>query len=103
LFFLLGSLIALISQGYSYVDEAGNIHFVERLDQIPTRYRYQVVKPSPTLDPTQYYKVLKQKRKKATPRKPTKTPTPKATKPKKPTGVRMHIDSLFGAKFLTLV
>jgi len=82
-FSLLFTPLILVSQGYSYIDEAGNIHFVERLDQIPSRYKHQVLKPSPTIDPTQFHKLLKQKRKKTPAKKGTKTPTPKANKSKK--------------------
>jgi hypothetical protein len=36
------------AQQYRYMDEAGNIHFVDSLSQVPTRYREQVAPSTPT-------------------------------------------------------
>ena len=63
------------AQPFRYIDEAGNIIFVDRLNQIPPRYRDQVLKPTPVpIYPKGYH----------TPR-PTATPRPTPTKkpPKK--------------------
>ena len=32
------------------MDSSGNINFVERVDQVPSEYRDQVIKPTPTPD-----------------------------------------------------
>jgi hypothetical protein len=37
-----------LAQAYRYIDEAGNIHFAGRVDQIPEKYRVQVIPPAPT-------------------------------------------------------
>lgn len=31
----------------NYVDEAGNIHFIDSLEQVPPRYKHQLVRPKP--------------------------------------------------------
>jgi type IV secretory pathway VirB10-like protein len=35
------------AQSYRYIDEAGNIIFVDSISEIPSRYRYQVIPPTP--------------------------------------------------------
>lgn len=35
------------AQSFRYIDESGNIFFVEKPEDVPTRYRDQVVKPTP--------------------------------------------------------
>ena len=49
---ILGLVLPLsaMAQGVNYKDEAGNINFVERLEDVPVRYRPQIVKPTPTPD-----------------------------------------------------
>jgi hypothetical protein len=42
---------AVAAQGMNYVDEAGNIYFVDSIDQVPQQYRSQLVPPKPTLPP----------------------------------------------------
>jgi len=74
--------LKIFLQGYSYIDEAGNIYFVDRIDKIPQQYRHQVLKPTPTLNPTQLYRLKKQKPKKVI-KNATKTPTPKGFKTKR--------------------
>lgn len=39
---------SLSAEQLSYIDGAGNIHFVDSVSQIPQRYRAQVVPPTPT-------------------------------------------------------
>jgi hypothetical protein len=39
------------AQGLNYVDEAGNIYFVDNIDQVPMQYRNQFIAPQPTLSP----------------------------------------------------
>jgi hypothetical protein len=36
------------AQQVRYMDSSGNIHFVDRLSEVPPRYREQVVPPTPT-------------------------------------------------------
>ncbi len=36
------------AQQYRYMDEAGNIHFVDSVSQVPPRYREQVAPSTPT-------------------------------------------------------
>lgn len=62
-------------QSYRYIDESGNIFFVDRIDQIPPKYRYQVLPPTPIPDPRYKPKQIK----------PTRTPKPKRTRKVKPT------------------
>lgn len=70
------------SQSFRYMDESGNIHFVDNVTQIPPRYRNQVLYPTPVM-------TGKPKKIRLTPTpKPTRTPkptkTPKSKKTKKP-------------------
>lgn len=55
-FALCAALVALVVSGatstaradrYRYIDESGNIHWVERFSQVPERYRNQLLKPTP--------------------------------------------------------
>lgn len=66
-----------MAQSYRYMDEAGNIFFVDRLQDVPFRYRNQIPGLSPTPDPALRGK--KGKNKVAKP-KPTKKPRVKPTK-----------------------
>jgi hypothetical protein len=51
-FALLMSLPSLAhAQGLNYVDEAGNIYFVDNIDQVPMQYRNQFIEAKPTLSP----------------------------------------------------
>jgi|GEM_PF-4227496 len=59
------------SQSFRFMDESGNIYFVDRLEDVPLKYRYQVLKPSPPPNP------------KAKVKKPPKKPAKKKAKPKK--------------------
>lgn len=76
---LLASLSGLpfscYAQSFRYMDESGNIHFVDSISEVPPRYRNQVLAPTPA--PTG--------KAKRTPKpKPTKKPKPvKTPKPKK--------------------
>ena len=36
------------AQSVRYMDNSGNIHFVDNLSDVPARYRQQVVPPTPT-------------------------------------------------------
>lgn len=65
------------AQVYRYIDESGNIHWVDRLDDVPYRYRDQVVPP--TAIPV-YPKGFHPK----PTRKPTATPRPKKRPPQRP-------------------
>lgn len=44
------------AESLRYEDEAGNLHFVDRLSDIPDRYREQVVPSRPTASSDQDYK-----------------------------------------------
>ncbi len=39
------------AQSLNYIDEAGNIHFVESLNDVPQQYRNQFIPAQPTLQP----------------------------------------------------
>jgi len=39
------------AQGLNYVDESGNIFFVDNINQVPMQYRNQFIAPRPTLSP----------------------------------------------------
>jgi len=39
------------AQSFNYQDEAGNIYFVDRIEDVPMQYRSQVLPPKPTLPP----------------------------------------------------
>ena len=46
----------LFAETYKFMDSSGNLHFVERADQVPAQYRNQVpalVTPVVKLDPKQ--------------------------------------------------
>jgi hypothetical protein len=45
--FLAGLAVNSYAQGFNYIDESGNIFFVDRLDQVPPRYQNQFVTPTP--------------------------------------------------------
>ena len=40
----------MVAQSVNYVDESGNIFFVDSIDQVPLKFRAQVVPPTPTPD-----------------------------------------------------
>lgn len=44
---LLTMTIVVEAQTYRYIDDAGNIHWVESINKVPSRYRSQVVMPTP--------------------------------------------------------
>ncbi|MCS6893461.1 MAG: hypothetical protein NZO16_02675 [Deltaproteobacteria bacterium] len=72
-----------ISQSLSYIDEAGNIHFVESLSEVPAKYRNQILKPTPppTLSKKELRRLQKLK-KKPTPKqavRKSRTPKPPRT------------------------
>lgn len=56
-----------LADSLRYMDESGNIHFVDRLSDIPTRYRGQVIETKPTpVSQEEYRQQLSEwKRKKA--------------------------------------
>ena len=74
------------AQSFRYMDESGNLHWVDSLDQIPPRYRSQVLMPTPYVT----LSAEEKKRRQPTPTKrptqtPQKTATPKTTmRPGKP-------------------
>lgn len=80
--FLLSFSSAALAQTLRYIDDSGNIHWVDSVTQIPPRYRNQVVPPTPA--PTGKVKV---QRPTPTPR-PTKTPKIKKTPTPKPKKTR---------------
>ena len=41
------SSTAALAEGVSYVDESGNIHFASGLNDVPMRFRNQILKPTP--------------------------------------------------------
>ena len=45
------------AQATSYLDESGNLHFVDSPSQIPERYRQQLTPPKPTVVTQKQYKV----------------------------------------------
>lgn len=58
--------LSTAAQSLNYIDEAGNIHFVDNLNDVPMQYRNQFVSPQPTLQPgsraaREYEKTLKQR------------------------------------------
>ena len=68
------------AQSFRYMDESGNLHWVDSIDQIPQRYRSQVLVPTPYVTLSQE----ERQRRNATPTpRPTSTPrktaTPKGT------------------------
>jgi hypothetical protein len=72
------------SQSIRYMDESGNLHFVDSIYQVPPRYRNQVLQPTPV--PTGKIRPTPKPRPTKTP-KPLKAPKMKPTKvvkPKKP-------------------
>ena len=62
-----------LAQAFRYMDESGNIHFVDSISEVPPRYRNQVLAPTPA--PTG--------KARRTP-KPKPTKKPKAVKTAKP-------------------
>jgi len=52
---LVGAILILsgsvAAQGMNYVDEAGNIYFVDNINQVPMQYRSQLIPPTPSLPP----------------------------------------------------
>lgn len=85
-------LIAVESQAqsYRYIDESGNIFFVDSIDQIPYRFRYQVIgTPTPVTiiegvkgRKGQQYRNQQQGRYQR-PNKPQRTPKPVKPKPQR--------------------
>jgi len=56
---------AVIAEGIRYMDQAGNIHFVDRLAEVPEEYRGQVINVEPTpMTQEQYRKALQEYRRK---------------------------------------
>lgn len=58
--------LSTAAQSLNYIDEAGNIHFVDNLNDVPMQYRNQFIAPQPTLQPgsraaREYEKTLKQR------------------------------------------
>ncbi len=45
--FLLLTLIKAVCQSVTYVDESGNVITVDSIKNVPPKYRYQVVTPTP--------------------------------------------------------
>lgn len=39
------------AQSLNYVDEGGNIHFADTINDVPMQYRHQLIPPQPTLVP----------------------------------------------------
>lgn len=53
------------AEGIRYMDQAGNIHFVDRLADVPEEYRGQVLKVEPTpMTQEQYRKAMQEYRRK---------------------------------------
>lgn len=46
---LLGALRESCAEQIRYIDDAGNIRFVDRVAEVPRQYRQQVVPPTPTV------------------------------------------------------
>lgn len=47
---LFGALVSsgnAVAEDYHYMDSSGNIHSVESINQVPSRYREQVIPPTP--------------------------------------------------------
>lgn len=65
-----------VAQSFRYMDESGNLHWVDTLDQIPPRYRSQVLLPTPYVT----LSAEEKRRRQVTPTKrPTETPRKTAT------------------------
>jgi len=69
-----------LAQSFRYMDESGNLHWVDSIEQIPPRYRSQVLLPTPYVT----LSAEEKRRRQATPTKrptqtPQKTATPKTT------------------------
>lgn len=82
-------LVALKTQTLTYIDEAGNVVSVESLKQVPERYRYQVITPTPApqlskKDLRRLQKEMKKQEKlKTLQQKENRAKTPKPKKQKK--------------------
>lgn len=76
---------ALEAQQLRYMDESGNLHFVDRLDQVPPKYRDQVLKPTPTPSEEQIREMKRRKHHIRPTPKPKPTKKPKPTRKAKPT------------------
>jgi hypothetical protein len=44
-----GAVSGAMAEQVKYIDEAGNIRFVDRVSEVPKQYREQVVPPTPTV------------------------------------------------------
>lgn len=44
------------AQAVNYIDESGNVHFADSVDQVPARYRDQVQKKKPAIVTLEQYK-----------------------------------------------
>lgn len=47
-FLIVASALRAHTQQFKYMDNSGNIHFVESLNDVPRQYRHQIVPPTPT-------------------------------------------------------
>ena len=64
------------AQSFRYMDESGNLHWVDSIEQIPPRYRSQVLVPTPYVT----LSAEEKRRRQPTPTKrPTQTPQKTAT------------------------
>ena len=74
LLLVVGSLFCLRAMDanaeFRYIDSSGNIHFVDRPEQVPEKYRDQIYKPTPVVTYPHGHR----------PPPPTRTPRPTPTK-----------------------
>ena len=72
------------AQSYRYIDESGNINFVDRLSDVPFKYRYQIIgTPTPSIGDGKHNKGKKIKDKKKKEKKEKKKKEKKEKKKKK--------------------
>ena len=69
IFIILGALLGVIAntanaQGVNYIDESGNIMFADSIEQVPAKFRPQLIKPTPgPRDKKEYKKQMEEYKK----------------------------------------
>ena len=72
------------AESYRYIDDSGNIIFVDSISQIPPRYRYQVLPPTPAPEDLKSGKGKKKAKKQKPKKEKDKKKKKKPAKPPKP-------------------
>jgi hypothetical protein len=89
-FFFIIVSSSVCAQSLRYMDESGQLHFVDSIYQVPPRYRNQVLVPTPV--PTGKARIVR-----PTPKpRPTKTPRPPKNDPRKKQAPNVGSTSLIG-------